>query len=72
MKKTTLLLLHTLVLLTFLCAPKFVSAQPGNDYKVASIGFYNLENLFDTIDSPTTNDVDFLPNGRLMWNTAKY
>jgi hypothetical protein len=47
-------------------------SQPGNDYKVASIGFYNLENLFDTIDSPTTNDVDFLPQGRLNWNTEKY
>lgn len=52
--------------------PALVSAQPGKDYKVASIGFYNLENLFDTIDSPTTNDADFLPQGRLLWNTQKY
>ncbi|MBV6440381.1 MAG: hypothetical protein EPGJADBJ_02049 [Saprospiraceae bacterium] len=43
-----------------------------DEYKVASIGFYNLENLFDTIDSPNTNDVDFLPGGRLMWNTERY
>ncbi|MBK8966131.1 MAG: endonuclease/exonuclease/phosphatase family protein [Saprospiraceae bacterium] len=43
-----------------------------NEYKVAAIGFYNLENLFDTLDSPTTNDADFLPNGRLLWNTEKY
>lgn len=43
-----------------------------DEYKVAAIGFYNLENLFDTIDSPTTNDLDFLPNGRLQWNTEKY
>lgn len=49
-----------------------LSAQPGKNYKVASIGFYNLENLFDTIDSPTTNDADFLPQGRLLWNTEKY
>ena len=42
------------------------------EYKLAAIGFYNLENLFDTIDSPTTNDADFLPNGRLLWNTEKY
>ncbi|MFN0037471.1 MAG: endonuclease/exonuclease/phosphatase family protein [Saprospiraceae bacterium] len=52
--------------------PKLAFAQPGAEYKVASIGFYNLENLFDTIDSPTTNDVDFLPQGRLLWNTEKY
>jgi predicted extracellular nuclease len=42
------------------------------EYKVACVGFYNLENLFDTIDSPTTNDADFLPGGRLLWNTDKY
>ncbi len=46
--------------------------QKGDDYKVASIGFYNLENLFDTLDTPTTNDADFLPGGRLLWNTEKY
>ena len=41
-------------------------------YKVAAIGFYNLENLFDTLDNPLTNDADFLPNGRLYWNSEKY
>lgn len=50
--------------------PSLLFAQ--KDHKVGSIGFYNLENLFDTIDSPTTNDADFLPNGRLLWNTEKY
>ena len=56
----------------FVCCflPTLLSAQ--NDYKVGSIGFYNLENLFDTIDSPTTNDADFLPGGRLLWDTPKY
>lgn len=61
------------LLLAVLCAlSKTTLAQPGDQYKVASIGFYNLENLFDTLDSPTTNDLDFLPQGRLMWNTEKY
>ncbi len=47
------------------------SAQK-NQYEIAAIGFYNLENLFDTLDSPTTNDVDFLPTGRLHWDSTKY
>lgn len=72
MKKTTYMLLKAFALFSFFCLPTLIFAQPGGDYKVASIGFYNLENLFDTIDSPTTNDVDFLPQGRLYWNTAKY
>lgn len=36
------------------------------------IGFYNLENLFDTIDSPDTNDSEYLPNGANKWNSFKY
>ncbi len=37
-----------------------------------SIGFYNVENLFDTIDNPSTRDEDFLPGSKIEWNTAKY
>lgn len=62
--------INTLVLL--LGFPLLAFCQKADDYKVTSIGFYNLENLFDTIDSPTTNDVDFLPTGRLLWDTPKY
>lgn len=34
--------------------------------------FYNLENLFDTIDSPITNDSEFLPASEKKWNTYRY
>jgi Endonuclease/Exonuclease/phosphatase family len=62
-----------LILALFIITDDLILAQDKKDeYKVAAIGFYNLENLFDTIDSPTTNDVDFLPGGRLVWNTPKY
>ncbi len=56
----------------FFLLPHTLTAQKDDNYKVAAIGFYNLENLFDTIDSPVTNDADYLPNGRLAWNTYKY
>jgi len=36
------------------------------------IGFYNLENLFDTYDDPTRNDEEFLPEGKNKWTEAKY
>ncbi len=61
-------LVSLLVLLTL--APLFVLSQ--NNTKVAVIAYYNLENLFDTIDSPDTNDAEFLPNGKNLWNTDKY
>src|SRR5690554_4500288 len=34
--------------------------------------FYNVENLFDTIDNPLKNDDDFLPDGFMRWTSWKY
>ncbi len=48
-----------------------VSAQ-GEKYKIATVAFYNLENLFDTIDQPDVNDEEFTPQGSKRWNTEKY
>ena len=38
----------------------------------AIIGFYNVENLFDTINDPNTNDEQFLPEGDYRWSTVRY
>lgn len=43
----------------------------GNIRKVA-VGFYNLENLFDTIHDAGKNDSSFLPKGNYRWTTEKY
>ena len=40
--------------------------------KPYTVVFYNLENLFDTINDPDTNDEEFLPEGARKWNTFKY
>jgi len=37
-----------------------------------TIAFYNLENLFDTINDPKTRDEDFTPEGRDNWTSEKY
>ncbi len=34
--------------------------------------FYNVENLFDTINCPTTADEDMLPLSDRCWNTERY
>lgn len=34
--------------------------------------FYNVENLFDTVDDPLKNDDDFLPDGFMRWTPRKY
>ncbi len=41
-------------------------------YSTYAVAFYNVENLFDTIDDPKTNDADFLPDGSFQWDTEKY
>lgn len=37
-----------------------------------TIGFYNLENLFDTFDDVNTYDNDFLPDSARHWNEKRY
>ncbi len=42
------------------------------DYKIISIGFYNLENLFDTLDTPDKDDAEFLPEGANQYTGFVY
>lgn len=52
-----------------------INAQESStdkEYYIATIAFYNVENLFDTINTPNVNDIDFTPEGRNNWNTNKY
>ncbi len=46
-----------------------------NDEKcdeVYGVAFYNLENLFDTINANGTYDLEFSPEGARKWNSRKY
>lgn len=36
------------------------------------VGFYNVENLFDTINDPNINDEEFLPNSKKEYGTERY
>ena len=40
--------------------------------KPYKVGFYNFENLFDTIHDPGVLDEEFTPEGPKKWNSAKY
>ena len=39
---------------------------------VYTVGFYNLENLFDPFDDEKTLDDDFTPNGKNNWHQKRY
>lgn len=65
--------LHALALLAvFILASAQLFSQGKKQYKVGCIAFYNIENLFDTIDTPDINDFEFTPEGPNKWNTERY
>jgi predicted extracellular nuclease len=64
MKSNIILLVITLML--------FSSFRPNLLNKKATIAFYNVENLFDTIDDPGITDEEFLPVSEKQWNTQRY
>ncbi len=46
----------------------FSSFAQQKDYKIIAVGFYNLENFYDTINQPNVDDEDFTPNGNYHYN----
>ena len=61
-KKDLLLLAATLICLSCFSKGK----------KELTVVFYNVENLFDTINQPDKRDGDFTPLGKLNWDTKRY
>lgn len=50
----------------------FCYAQESKKYKIVTIAFYNLENLFDFENDPLTFDNDRTPEGKDHWTEAQY
>ena len=57
------------IFLIFLFLNELANAQVKG---IGTIGFYNLENFFDTVDDPNINDEEFLPTGANKWDNEKY
>ena len=66
MKKTAII--FSVLLLSVSMA--FAQQDKGTQHYV--VGFYNLENLFDTYNDPAKNDEEFLPDGKNQWTDVKY
>ena len=56
-------------ILTFIVIPFILSGQIEKDIFTM---FYNVENLFDTINDPMKSDNEFLPESEKAWNSKKY
>jgi len=69
-KETYMMRKQLFVLSLMLMAVMAVSAQKR--FKTYAVGFYNQENLFDTIHDEGKKDADFLPDGKYHWDSNKY
>ena len=49
-----------------------INASAQKKFNVYAVGFYNLENLFDTQHDEGKNDYEYMPNGSYKWNDLKY
>ena len=58
-------------LLIFVIFTSLLSGQE-QQYKVGAIGFYNFENLFDTLDTENVRDEEFTPNGKKAYGGKIY
>ncbi len=59
--------LFGVIIIIFCCTGTTTFRKPS-----VTIAFYNLENLFDTLDDKHKNDNEFLPTSAKNWNTEKY
>lgn len=58
------------IIAVFLAVTPVLSAQ--QQVRAGVIAFYNLENLFDTIDTPGVMDEEFTPEGPNKWTGRRY
>ncbi|MBO4455367.1 MAG: endonuclease/exonuclease/phosphatase family protein [Bacteroidales bacterium] len=60
-----------IILMAVACGPARNTSGTGTRSSHI-IGFYNLENLFDTFHDEGKNDYEYLPDGANEWTEAKY
>lgn len=70
MKTTTLI--KQIILLNALLFVFNIGFSQNEKVRMACIAYYNIENLFDTINDPTINDDDFTPGGSYGWTAERY
>jgi len=60
------------ILLAFFLLTTILSSCHKTKTTTHSMAFYNVENLFDTINSPGVNDGKYTPENEMPWNTERY
>lgn len=60
---------YFLFLITLLFSLELIAQASTHDFQIM---WYNVENLFDTIDDPEKEDGEFLPSGSRHWTPKRY
>jgi len=62
------------LLFFILCFPAALAQklEREKDYYISAIGFWNVENLYDTLNDKWKNDDDFTPGGLNNWTGERY
>lgn len=58
------------ILLFAVTACRSTKEAKTNSSQTFTVAFYNVENIFDTVDDPDKIDEDFTPEGRYKWTEA--
>ena len=48
------------------------TADKPKQYTPIAVGFWNVENFYDTLNDPLKDDEEFLPGGKNNWNGTRY
>ena len=73
MKNCVLSLLFSFLFYTnFTTAQRNVQDSSPDKYYLASIAFWNIENLYDTLNDPLKDDDEFTPKGAKNWYGERY
>jgi predicted extracellular nuclease len=59
------------IFLFFLIFVVITAHAPANE-KEFTVAFYNVENLFDTVNDPLKDDENYLPESKYYWDQVKY
>jgi len=63
-------LIFFLIIIPFFCFSQNTNSDNFSDELF--LMFYNVENLFDTLDNPNTKDEEFLPLSEKKWDSNRY
>lgn len=61
---------YVLFVIIFISMYQLSAATPKAD--TIAVGFYNVENLYDTVNDPKKNDEEFLPEAKRNWTKDRF